>query len=147
MRYQSLRPGEPIAVTYVPARPEVNEPRHKGEIDSKSALGDNRLVLPVVFPLIMLPLIAIIVGLTRVRHRKLAEEGVATIGTVTPAHGPAVLYTYETPAGIQVGRFFHGKRHLRERPEEGQELVILYDPQKPSRSIPLGGLSDFEFGA
>ena len=77
------------------------------------------------------------------RTRDLAERGVAGIGTVRYiGRRGSVSYRYGEHTGIVLsGR----SRRARERPQVGQPLVVLWDPENPERSIPLAALTEVEF--
>lgn len=132
--------GDTVPVTYLPSRPRINRAETKAQLQSSFWVEDPVLVIAFVYLLLIAPAIAIAVGYGVRRQRQLAERGVAVLGEVTGARRQMIEYRYLN----QRGRFMYGKRRLRERPVEGQPLVILYDPDKPKRSAPLGAISDFE---
>lgn len=137
--YDRARVGDPLIVTYLPSQPAINEPHSKAELDAPSARFDPALLVPLLYMLLIFPIIAVAATAKGMPYA-IARRGVATMGQITHVRQQAVEYRY----GDQTGKFFFGKRRLRERPAVGQPLVILYDPEKPKRSLPLGALNDLE---
>ena len=145
--FDRLHVGDRVPVTYLPSRPEINTPQTKAAVDSRPRLfSDRRSLLPLLFLFTSLPLIAVIVRSAREKQLKIAEKGVAVVGTAAEMTHQTIYYSYPTPGGMKEGRFNLNKRPVRERPRGGEPLVVLYDPAKPDRSVPLGTLGDLEIG-
>jgi hypothetical protein len=145
--YDQMHAGDRIPVTYLPSRPEINTPRSKESVDSRPRVfSDRRSLLPLLFLLVFVPLVALIAYGAHQKQLKLAENGIAVVGTAAEMRHQSIVYTYNTPEGVKEGRFNLNKRRVRERPRGGEPLVVLYDPAKPDRSVPLGTLGDLEIG-
>jgi hypothetical protein len=140
--FPQFHAGDSIPVTYLPDRPEIHEAMSKTELSAPLGVLGSGVVPAFVIISAMLPIIILIIRFATAPQRTLAERGVVAIAEITDAKHQAVKYRF----GEHSGRYFWGKRQVRERPALGQPLVILYDPEKPSRSIPLGALGDIEFG-
>ena len=138
-RFEQTRVGDTVPVTYLPSRPEINRATTKARLHSW-AIDDPVLAIAMLYLLLIVPVIALLAGRGMSRQRTLAERGVATMAEVTRVRQQVIDYRF----GDQAGRFMFGRRRLRERPAVGQPLVILYDPDKPKRSAPLGAIGDFE---
>jgi len=140
-QFEQTRVGDTVPVTYLPSRPQINRATTKARLH-RWTFDDPVLAVAMFYLLLIVPLVALLAGHGHARQRTLAERGVATMAEVTRARQQVIEYRY----GDQTGRYMFGRRRLRERPAVGQPLVILYDPDKPKRSAPLGAIGDFELG-
>ena len=136
----NLRVGDTVPVTYLPERPAINVAQRKADLRPLLSLDDPILAIVLVYLIAVIPLTMLAAAYGVGLQRSLAERGVATVATVTQVRRQMIEYRYDD----QTRRYVYGKRRIRERLTEGQPLVILYDPEKPKRSIPLGALSDLE---
>ena len=138
--YRRRHVGDTVPVTYLPTQPAISEARSKPQLNAVSSWVDPLFFVPIVYMLVFFPVLMFTVS-SRGRPMQLARNGVATLGEVTRSSRQAIEYRFDD----RRGRYFWGKRQVRERPAEGQPLVILYDPGNPRRSVPLAALGDVEF--
>jgi hypothetical protein len=140
--YEETNEGESLPVTYDRDQPQINLARTKAQL--KAVVIDEPVwIALIVYFVVVLPLILIVIRFGTMTQRILGERGVAAVAEVTGISRQSVTYRF----GEHTGRWFWGKRRVRERPSVGQPLVILYDPEKPPRNLPLGALGDFEISA
>ena len=140
-QYGSYHSGDSIPVTYLPSNPDVNEGRHRADILRGPGMSDP-LTIGVLFYIVAIAFFVVMLASMQDKRRlRLAERGVAVVAEVTGLSMQSVNYRFDD----REGRFRWAKRKVRERPSQGQPLVILYDPENPKRNMPLGALGDVEF--
>ena len=120
--------GSPVAIRFVPERPENNTP-----VD----WGSDR-PMPVFVVVLVPAMLVFLCGLLQwfVRCQKnLLSEGKAVMGIVRKTHrsqhGQAVTFEYTLPDG-QVMRRRSGPTHRKL--QTGSIVTVLYDPEKPTRT-------------
>jgi hypothetical protein len=127
--WRTLAVGSPIAVRFVPTRPELNHPA-----------GWEGNIMPKFVPFLMAGMLVapglIIVHAIR-RQMSLLSEGrpalARVIGYRRTQHGKIVKYEFATlNGGIAKGRT--GPRH--KAPPVGSTLCIVYDRENPKRNQP-----------
>ncbi len=139
--FPTFHEGDPIPVTYLPSRPEINLAERKAQLESRSILfDDGGIVVALIYFVFVFPIFGAVLSAASRRERALAEGGVAAIAQITKVSRQAIEYQF----GGQLGRFSF-KQKLREQPVEGQQFIVLYDPDKPKRSMPVGAMSDIRF--
>jgi hypothetical protein len=131
-RRQTLVPGSPIDVRYLPSDPTVND-----------LGGRPRSGMPIALPFVVAPAIAALAVfcLVRVyRQRRLLSEGRVAPATVTghakheSSHGAthlAIKYEFSLLSGAMAS----GKSGASSKPPAlGSVITIVYDPDQPRRN-------------
>ena len=143
--YAGSRPGEAAMVTYLPSQPEtfvfgaMTPTRIQARQDAW-LWGEG-----AAFAFFSVWLIGM--EATFRRHLSLLRDGTVTLGVVTdrgmrsPQGPPQVTYQFladSKPYSEKIGTTYR----FYEQVEQGKTLTVLYDPARPSHSIPYRVLTD-----
>ncbi|HEY1496992.1 MAG TPA: DUF3592 domain-containing protein [Candidatus Solibacter sp.] len=124
-QWRQLKEGAPLAVRFVPSRPEISHPVDwpwRG--------------LPAWFPFVFAAVLAgggALIAAQVARQMRLLAEGRPTPGRMTgfrKSKQYVVRYEFELPDGTTL----KGRADLCKMPESGKPLCVLYDPENPRRN-------------
>jgi hypothetical protein len=124
-QWRQLKEGAPLAVRFVPSRPEVSHP-----------VDWPRRGLPAWFPFLFSALLAgggAIIAAQVARQMRLLAEGRPTPGRMTSFRRTKQLvirYEFQLPDGTTL----KGRADMCKMPESGKPLCVLYDPENPRRN-------------
>ena len=133
-RWSPLHVGDSVPVTYLPSFPRISQPNARPDL-SLTNVFEGALMVPLAGIVVLF--FALIALTTRLQKRQLhlLRNGKAIIASVTAIRGPRVDYSFDTPSGIVTGRCFYRGSALP-YPDTGDQFVVLYDTERPKRSIP-----------
>ena len=131
--WRGLKPGDPLAVRYLPSRPEVNQPG-AGVPDPPPAWIAG--MLPLMF--VWLPIMFWF--MIRAQWRLLADgvPAQAVVTRIKRSKETNAHFEFKTPAGESVkGRSSVSSRNV---PEVGAKVCVLYHPDNPRNNsiYPMG---------
>jgi hypothetical protein len=133
-RWDALRVGDSIPVTYLPRLPQSSLPVARRDLSLENVFGE----APTwQFGLATLLLLVLIVLMNRIRRRqvRLLRNGNAVIATVTAINGQRVEYSFDTPSGLITSRWSY-RGSVLPKPAAGDTFAILYDPDNPNMNGP-----------
>lgn len=166
-RFNQLRVGDPIPVTYLPTNPNISLPEPKSGLLSRAEFFGHDFeerMISVGFAIVIAAW-ALFVTIHTPRRLALAESGVATIAVITLVTPFDMQYLFRDQNGSTIHgsyTFRPGGPHAQlsgylsrlitkrdsnvyKQPQVDWPMVVLYDPKKPKRNIPLGAVGDLRF--
>jgi hypothetical protein len=124
-QWRQLKEGAPLAVRFVPSRPEVSHP-----------VDWPRRGMPAWFPFLFSALLAgggALIASQVARQMRLLAEGRPTPGRMTSfrrTNQLVIRYEFQLPGGATL----KGRADMCKMPESGKPLCVLYDPENPRRN-------------
>jgi len=126
--WQTLAPGQTIAIRYLPSRPQNNTP---DDWEGDGPLP--RWLPPMLSGMLLIP--ALVLPWIIRSQRRLLSEGRVAMGIVKKSRrskdGRVYSYDFTLPEGRVVSGRTHSKRL---KLEPGAAITVIYDPEKPRRN-------------
>jgi hypothetical protein len=145
-RYDRLREGDSIPVTYLEGNTWANLPEHKRDLTWSFLIP---LLLPVLAMVAGMGLVVALffLAMRRFRARIFAviRDGRAAIAEIRTVQRGRFTYAFETAEGTREGFHILQKKRLRTPAVAGQKVVILYDAARPQTNLVVAAMDDVVF--
>jgi hypothetical protein len=132
-RWQTLKVGDPLRVTYSPRVPEISLPIARAALTLTDVVNPMFILLTFGAACAMLSM-TLLSRRLRLRTERIWRDGEATLATVTAVSGPRVKYTFDAH-GERITAVLLYNSAAVPKPAAGDSFVVIFNSARPNESL------------